>query len=374
MESNSTGFSPFTASYKSPLSGNQNDDILQSTSRPSISSVTSPQSPAVSVSLQKRIPSKQSIPETSTKARSPLPEQIQIKLPDNLVTPKDTIYRRTTNPPLPAPNLPVPIKKSSPSPPLPPTIQKKTPTLDVADFYNLSISTKASSTSASANQSQGLSSSGEDPKKSEGATLLDLLNKHQAEKDQNIEQKRKEKEQEKRKQLASLVPKPIFNLKNVPRVIQEQKKALPIFAFKDKLLKAINTNQMVIVIGETGSGKSTQIPQYIAEAGLHGTGKIAVTQPRRVAAKSVASRVAVECGVKLGTSVGYSVRFDRSTSDHTVIKYLTDGLLVKECATEANLDTYSVIIIDEAHERSIHTDVCFGKLRQLNYVTTMIKN
>lgn len=342
MKNNSTSLSTSSATYKSPLSRDPYQALLQS---------SSPTSPA-DISLQKRTSSKQSIPETSVKAKSP--EKPRIQVPHPSVTPIDTIYRHTSNPPLPAPILPVPITKQTPSPPLP-AVKKETPKIEAttADFYNLSISP---TTTTSAKQSQG---SGDDT--SAGASLLDLLNQFQAKKDQDIEKLRKEKEQEKRKQVASLVPKPIFNLKKVPRVIQEQKKSLPIYAFKDKLIEAIKTNQMVIVIGETGSGKSTQIPQYIAEAGLQGSGKIAVTQPRRVAAKSVASRVAVECGVKLGTSVGYSVRFDRSTSDHTVIKYLTDGLLMKECATEANLDTYSIIIIDEAHERSIHTDVCFGK-------------
>lgn len=94
--------------------------------------------------------------------------------------------------------------------------------------------------------------------------------------------------------------------------------------------------------------------------------KIGITQPRRVAAKSLAERVALESGVKLGTYVGFAVRFENCVSSKTIIKYMTDGLLVKDCTQgETNLDSYSVIMIDEAHDRSIHTDVCFGMLKHI---------
>lgn len=138
----------------------------------------------------------------------------------------------------------------------------------------------------------------------------------------------------------------------------------------------IKNHQIVIVSGETGSGKSTQIPQYIVEADIVKDGlMIGVTQPRRVAAKSLAERVALESGVKLGTSVGYAVRFDNCVSSKTVIKYMTDGLLVKDCTQgEPNLESYSVIMIDEAHDRSIHTDVCFGMLENLHGLNCVLLN
>lgn len=169
---------------------------------------------------------------------------------------------------------------------------------------------------------------------------------------------------ERERQVAILsAPRKLFNKDKVRKSIVAQCQQLPIYSRKEELLELVRNNQFLIVLGETGSGKSTQIPQYLAEAGIHGFGKIAVTQPRRIAAKSLADRVAMECGVKLGGQVGYAVRFDNKVSSETVIKYMTDGLLVKECASESSLDGYSVIIIDEAHERSINTDVCFGMLK-----------
>lgn len=155
----------------------------------------------------------------------------------------------------------------------------------------------------------------------------------------------------------------LFRTANVPPEILEHKRSLPIYSVRDDLIKLIENNQFVIIVGETGSGKSSQIPQYLAEAGLNSDGlMIGITQPRRVAAKSLAERVAMESGVKLGTSVGFSVRFESCVSSKTILKYMTDGMLVKDCVqAEPNLDSYSVIMIDEAHERSIHTDVCFGE-------------
>ena len=154
-----------------------------------------------------------------------------------------------------------------------------------------------------------------------------------------------------------------------------QKNALPIEIYKDEFLDAIRNHQILIIVGETGSGKTTQIPQYIlnagttifgSEGGENGTQKsfrIGITQPRRVAAMSVAARVAFEMGVKLGKEVGYSIRFEDCTSERTIIKYMTDGMLLREFLVEPDLASYGVIMIDEAHERTLHTDVLFGLIK-----------
>ncbi|XP_052861874.1 ATP-dependent RNA helicase DHX8 [Anopheles cruzii] len=144
----------------------------------------------------------------------------------------------------------------------------------------------------------------------------------------------------------------------------EQRQSLPIYKLRDDLIKAVTDNQMLIVIGETGSGKTTQITQYLAESGFIARGKIGCTQPRRVAAMSVAKRVAEEYGCRLGQEVGYTIRFEDCTSQETVIKYMTDGMLLRECLVDFDLKQYSVIMLDEAHERTIHTDVLFGLLKQ----------
>ena len=146
--------------------------------------------------------------------------------------------------------------------------------------------------------------------------------------------------------------------------IQEQRRELPIFKLREELLGAISENQILVVIGETGSGKTTQMTQYLAEAGYTKRGKIGCTQPRRVAAMSVAKRVAEEVGCRLGQEVGYSIRFEDCTSNETVIKYMTDGMLLRELLVDGDMKSYSVIILDEAHERTIHTDVLFGLMKQ----------
>jgi ATP-dependent RNA helicase DHX8/PRP22 len=143
----------------------------------------------------------------------------------------------------------------------------------------------------------------------------------------------------------------------------EQRMSLPIYAFKDQLVKAVFDNQILIVIGETGSGKTTQITQYLAEAGYTARGKIGCTQPRRVAAMSVAKRVSEEFGCRLGQEVGYTIRFEDCTSPETVIKYMTDGMLLRECLIDPDMKQYAVIMLDEAHERTINTDVLFGLLK-----------
>ncbi|KAF0904588.1 hypothetical protein E2562_035687 [Oryza meyeriana var. granulata] len=147
--------------------------------------------------------------------------------------------------------------------------------------------------------------------------------------------------------------------------IQEQRQSLPIYRLKNELIKAVCDNQVLVVIGETGSGKTTQVTQYLAEAGYTMRGKIACTQPRRVATESVAKRVSEEFGCQLGEEVGYSIRFDDHTGPDTVIKYMTDGMLLREILLDTNLSSYSVVMLDEAHERTIFTDILFGLLKKL---------
>ena len=146
--------------------------------------------------------------------------------------------------------------------------------------------------------------------------------------------------------------------------ILEQRQSLPVFKLKDQLIKAINDNQVLIVVGETGSGKTTQLTQYICEAGFCARGIIGCTQPRRVAAMSVSKRVAEEYGCLLGQEVGYTIRFEDCTSEKTIIKYMTDGFLLREALIDSEMRSYSCIMLDEAHERSISTDVLFGLLKK----------
>jgi ATP-dependent RNA helicase DHX8/PRP22 len=124
------------------------------------------------------------------------------------------------------------------------------------------------------------------------------------------------------------------------------------------------------VVGDTGSGKTTQMTQYLAEEGFADTGRIGCTQPRRVAAMSVAKRVAEEVGCRLGQEVGYTIRFEDCTSPDTRIKYMTDGMLLRECLIDQDLPQYSVIMLDEAHERTISTDVLFGLLKSKLLINT----
>lgn len=148
--------------------------------------------------------------------------------------------------------------------------------------------------------------------------------------------------------------------------INEQRRRLPIFVNRNKLLEIIKSNDTLVVIAETGCGKSTQIPQYIHSLRLEENGCIAVTQPRRVAAISLAKRVAQEnCpSMEVGETVGYTVRFEDKTSPRTKIKYMTDGMLLREAMFDRLLMKYTVIILDEAHERTIHTDVLFGIVKE----------
>ncbi|XP_010569458.1 PREDICTED: putative pre-mRNA-splicing factor ATP-dependent RNA helicase DHX16 [Haliaeetus leucocephalus] len=161
-------------------------------------------------------------------------------------------------------------------------------------------------------------------------------------------------------------PAPVPEAERRRQSAQEVRRSLPIFPYRDELVAAIAQHQILVIEGETGSGKTTQIPQYLHEQGYTRQGlKIGITQPRRVAAMSVAARVAVEMGTKLGNEVGYSIRFEDCTSERTVLKYMTDGMLLREFLTEPDLGSYSVIMVDEAHERTLHTDVLFGLIKDI---------
>jgi ATP-dependent RNA helicase DHX33 len=150
---------------------------------------------------------------------------------------------------------------------------------------------------------------------------------------------------------------------------------------RESLIRSIASNNVTIVLGETGSGKTTrmlrhrflviwslwlciELPQYLLEDGSY-RGQIAVTQPRRVAASTLATRVSAEQGQPLGTLVGYSVRFDERVSPGTRIKYLTDGMLVREMMVDPLLVRYDVVVVDEAHERTLRTDVVLASLKRI---------
>ncbi|XP_046891308.1 probable ATP-dependent RNA helicase DHX40 [Hypomesus transpacificus] len=143
-----------------------------------------------------------------------------------------------------------------------------------------------------------------------------------------------------------------------------ESKNLPIYQHKSKLIQAVKDNSFLVVTGETGSGKTTQLPQYLYQAGFCRDGKIGITQPRRVAAITVAQRVSQEMQCSLGKEVGYQVRFDDCTSQDTVVKYMTDGCMLREILANPCMSQYSVVILDEAHERSLNTDILLGLLRK----------
>ncbi|MFI9590000.1 ATP-dependent RNA helicase HrpA [Nonomuraea sp. NPDC052265] len=140
---------------------------------------------------------------------------------------------------------------------------------------------------------------------------------------------------------------------------------LPVSQRKDDILAAIRDHQVVIVAGETGSGKTTQIPKICLELGRGVRGLIGHTQPRRIAARTVAERVAEELGTELGEVVGYKVRFTDQASERTLVKLMTDGILLAELQNDRMLDQYDTLIIDEAHERSLNIDFILGYLKQL---------
>ncbi|EKX72856.1 Helicase associated domain HA2 containing protein [Theileria equi strain WA] len=147
--------------------------------------------------------------------------------------------------------------------------------------------------------------------------------------------------------------------------LKNTRESLPVFQCRDELLQYVDQFQVMVIVGETGSGKTTQLAQYLYEHGYAKSGIIGCTQPRRVAAVSVCQRVAEEVGTRVGDLVGYSIRFEDVTSKSTSIKFMTDGILLRETLMDPDLDRYSCIIMDEAHERSLNTDVLFGILKSV---------
>jgi pre-mRNA-splicing factor ATP-dependent RNA helicase DHX15/PRP43 len=140
--------------------------------------------------------------------------------------------------------------------------------------------------------------------------------------------------------------------------------ALPVWEYQDKFLELLSKHQCICLVGETGSGKTTQIPQWCVDfARKMGKKSVACTQPRRVAAMSVAQRVSEEMDVSLGQEVGYSIRFEDCSGPKTLLKYMTDGMLLREGMSEPMLDNYQVILLDEAHERTLATDILMGVLK-----------
>uniref|UniRef100_F6WD76 ATP-dependent RNA helicase DHX15 n=1 Tax=Ornithorhynchus anatinus TaxID=9258 RepID=F6WD76_ORNAN len=163
---------------------------------------------------------------------------------------------------------------------------------------------------------------------------------------------------------------PFTNLPHTPRYYDILKKRLqlPVWEYKDRFTDILVRHQSFVLVGETGSGKTTQIPQWCVEymRSLPGPKRgVACTQPRRVAAMSVAQRVADEMDVMLGQEVGYSIRFEDCSSAKTILKYMTDGMLLREAMNDPLLERYGVIILDEAHERTLATDILMGVLKEV---------
>ncbi|KAK4406979.1 ATP-dependent RNA helicase DEAH13 [Sesamum angolense] len=156
-----------------------------------------------------------------------------------------------------------------------------------------------------------------------------------------------------------------------PEDVEKQRMGLPIVMMEQEIMEAINENISVIICGETGCGKTTQVPQFLYEAGFGAKnlttrgGIIGVTQPRRVAVLATAKRVAYELGYQLGKEVGFQVRHDRRVGENCSIKFMTDGILLREVQSDFLLKRYSVIILDEAHERSLNTDILIGMLSRV---------
>ncbi|MEM7312033.1 MAG: AAA family ATPase [Planctomycetota bacterium] len=140
---------------------------------------------------------------------------------------------------------------------------------------------------------------------------------------------------------------------------------LPILARRDEIVQTIRDNQVVVICGETGSGKSTQLPKLCLDAGFGTFGMIGHTQPRRIAARTIANRLAEELSTTVGEAVGFKIRFTDKTKPDTFIKLMTDGILLAETQGDRFLEQYEVLIIDEAHERSLNSDFLLGFIHQL---------
>ncbi|KAJ7695774.1 P-loop containing nucleoside triphosphate hydrolase protein [Mycena rosella] len=167
-------------------------------------------------------------------------------------------------------------------------------------------------------------------------------------------------------QAHSTPPRKKARLSGPTAPIQEQRRLLPIARGRDALVQEIRANEVTVLLGETGSGKTTQVPQYLLESGLAGAaGLIGITQPRKVAAIALAARVSAEQGTPLGGRVGYAVRFDERAGPATRIKYMTDGMLARELLGDALLSRYAVIVVDEAHERTLRTDLLLANLKRI---------
>lgn len=160
-----------------------------------------------------------------------------------------------------------------------------------------------------------------------------------------------------------------FNLKPYTARFQQLYKkriTLPVFEYQTDFMRLLNNHQCIVLVGETGSGKTTQIPQWCVEYAVSkGKKGVSCTQPRRVAAMSVAQRVSEEMDVNLGEEVGYSIRFEDCSSPKTLLKYMTDGMLLREAMSDPMLEQYQVILLDEAHERTLATDILMGVLKEV---------
>ncbi|GFQ02480.1 probable ATP-dependent RNA helicase dhx37 [Phtheirospermum japonicum] len=180
----------------------------------------------------------------------------------------------------------------------------------------------------------------------------------------------RENKQDKCSSARNLVAPTVIHVSR-PKDVEEQRMGLPIVMMEQEIMEAINENMSVIICGETGCGKTTQVPQFLYEAGFGSKclntrgGIIGVTQPRRVAVLATAKRVAFELGVRLGKEVGFQVRHDRRVGENCAIKFMTDGILLREVQSDFLLKRYSVLILDEAHERSLNTDILIGMLSRV---------